>query len=106
MESPELSFTLAYVVLSFCFVFTPNEFRSAGLTIQNLFSSWLGSEDVGFIQYHIRRTSITIVVHSALPLGKLVTVTQVEEHSVPRNHVTHTAGVRTSVTIITFWNHG
>uniref|UniRef100_A0A3P9CLV0 Transmembrane protein 129, E3 ubiquitin protein ligase n=1 Tax=Maylandia zebra TaxID=106582 RepID=A0A3P9CLV0_9CICH len=69
MESPELSFTLAYVVLSFCFVFTPNEFRSAGLTIQNLFSSWLGSEDVGFIQYHIRRTSITIVVHSALPLG-------------------------------------
>ncbi|XP_063343538.1 E3 ubiquitin-protein ligase TM129 isoform X1 [Pelmatolapia mariae] len=69
MESPELSFTLAYIVLSFCFVFTPNEFRSAGLTIQNLFSSWLGSEDVGFIQYHVRRTSITILVHSALPLG-------------------------------------
>ncbi|XP_030595298.1 E3 ubiquitin-protein ligase TM129 isoform X2 [Archocentrus centrarchus] len=69
MESPELSFTLAYIVFSFCFVFTPNEFRSAGLTIQNLFSSWLGSEDVGFIQYHVRRTSITILVHSALPLG-------------------------------------
>ncbi|KAL3973658.1 CMP-N-acetylneuraminate monooxygenase [Sarotherodon galilaeus] len=69
MESPELSFTLAYIVLSFCFVFTPTEFRSAGLTVQNLFSSWLGSEDVGFIQYHIRRTSITILVHSALPLG-------------------------------------
>lgn len=71
MESPELSFTLAYVVLSLCFVFTPNEFRSAGLTVQNLFSSWLGSEDVGFIQYHVRRTSITLLVHSALPLGKL-----------------------------------
>lgn len=70
MESPELSFTLAYVVLSLCFVFTPNEFRSAGLTVQNLFSSWLGSEDVGFIQYHVRRTSITLLVHSALPLGK------------------------------------
>uniref|UniRef100_A0A3Q4GM84 Transmembrane protein 129, E3 ubiquitin protein ligase n=1 Tax=Neolamprologus brichardi TaxID=32507 RepID=A0A3Q4GM84_NEOBR len=69
MESPELSFTLAYIVLSVCFVFTPNEFRSAGLTVQNLFSSWLGSEDVGFIQYHVRRTSITVVVHSALPLG-------------------------------------
>ncbi|KAL6118040.1 tmem129 [Pungitius sinensis] len=69
MESPELSFTLAYVVLSLCFVFTPNEFRSAGLTVQNLFSSWLGSEDVGFIQYHVRRTSITLLVHSALPLG-------------------------------------
>ncbi|XP_026213972.1 E3 ubiquitin-protein ligase TM129 [Anabas testudineus] len=69
MESPELSFTLAYVVLSLCFVFTPNEFRSAGLTVQNLFSSWLGSEDVGFIQYHVRRTRITVLVHSALPLG-------------------------------------
>ncbi|XP_042349106.1 E3 ubiquitin-protein ligase TM129 isoform X1 [Plectropomus leopardus] len=69
MESPELTFTLAYLVFSLCFVFTPNEFRSAGLTVQNLFSSWLGSEDVGFIQYHVRRTSITVLVHSALPLG-------------------------------------
>lgn len=70
MDTSELTFTLAYVVLSFCFVFTPNEFRSAGLTIQNVFSSWLGSEDMGFIQYHIRRTSVTVLVHSALPLGK------------------------------------
>uniref|UniRef100_A0A3P8TIW9 Transmembrane protein 129, E3 ubiquitin protein ligase n=1 Tax=Amphiprion percula TaxID=161767 RepID=A0A3P8TIW9_AMPPE len=69
MESPELSFTLAYIVFSLCFVFTPNEFRSAGLTIQNLFSSWLGSEDVGFIQYHVKRSSVTVLVHSALPLG-------------------------------------
>ncbi|TKS71974.1 E3 ubiquitin-protein ligase TM129 [Collichthys lucidus] len=69
MESPEVTFTLAYIVFSFCFVCAPNEFRSAGLTIQNLFSSWLGSEDVGFTQYHIRRTSITVLVHSALPLG-------------------------------------
>lgn len=71
MESPEVTFTLAYIVFSFCFVCAPNEFRSAGLTIQNLFSSWLGSEDVGFTQYHIRRTSITVLVHSALPLGKI-----------------------------------
>ncbi|KAM4621096.1 E3 ubiquitin-protein ligase TM129 [Polymixia lowei] len=69
MESPEVTFTLAYIVFAFCFVFTPNEFRSAGLTVQNLFSSWLGSEDVGFIQYHVKRTSITILVHSTLPLG-------------------------------------
>ncbi|KAG7517387.1 hypothetical protein JOB18_006582 [Solea senegalensis] len=69
MESPELSFTLVYIVFCLCFVFTPNEFRSAGLTIQNLFSSWLGSEDVAFIQYHVRRTSVTVLVHSALPLG-------------------------------------
>ncbi|XP_028271368.1 E3 ubiquitin-protein ligase TM129 isoform X5 [Parambassis ranga] len=72
MESSELSLTLAYVVFSVCFVFTPNEFRSAGLTIQNLFSSWLGSEDVNFIQYHVRRTSVTVLVHSVLPLGYYV----------------------------------
>lgn len=69
METPELSFTLAYWVFCLCFVFTPNEFRSAGLTVQNLFSSWLGSEDMGFIQYHIRRSSVTLLVHSGLPLG-------------------------------------
>ncbi|CAG5993357.1 unnamed protein product [Menidia menidia] len=69
MESPELSFTLAYFVFALCFIFTPNEFRAAGLTIQNVFASWLGSEDVGFIQYHLKRTSITVLVHSALPLG-------------------------------------
>uniref|UniRef100_A0A8C6SLR3 Transmembrane protein 129, E3 ubiquitin protein ligase n=1 Tax=Neogobius melanostomus TaxID=47308 RepID=A0A8C6SLR3_9GOBI len=69
METPELSFTLAYWVFCLCFVFTPNEFRSAGLTVQNLFSSWLGSEDMGFIQYHIRRSSVTALVHSGLPLG-------------------------------------
>lgn len=69
MESPELSFSLAYWAFSLCFVFTPTEFRSAGLTVQNLFSSWLGSEDLGFIQYHVRRSSLTVLVHSALPLG-------------------------------------
>lgn len=75
MESPELSFTLAYVVLAFCFVFTPNEFRAAGLTVQNVFASWLGSEDVGFIQYHVKRTSVTALVHSALPLGQSLSQT-------------------------------
>ncbi|XP_059919397.1 E3 ubiquitin-protein ligase TM129 [Gadus macrocephalus] len=69
MESPDVTFTLAYIVFTFCFVFTPNEFRSAGLTVQNLFSSWLGSEDIGFIQYHVKRSSLTLLVHSSIPLG-------------------------------------
>ncbi|KAM4051725.1 E3 ubiquitin-protein ligase TM129 [Anomaloglossus baeobatrachus] len=69
MESPAVTFTLAYVVFSVCFVFTPNEFHSAGITVQNLLSGWLGSEDVAFVQYHVRRTTATGVVHSLLPLG-------------------------------------
>ena len=72
MESPDVTFTLAYIVFTFCFVFTPNEFRSAGLTVQNLFSSWLGSEDIGFIQYHVKRSSLTLLVHSSIPLGKTI----------------------------------
>ncbi|XP_072520099.1 E3 ubiquitin-protein ligase TM129 [Salminus brasiliensis] len=64
-----LDFTLAYVVFAICVVFTPNEFRSAGLTVQNIFSEWLGSEDIGFIQYHIKRTTLTVLIHCSLPLG-------------------------------------
>ncbi|KAG9479513.1 hypothetical protein GDO78_011509 [Eleutherodactylus coqui] len=69
MESPAVTFTLAYVVFSVCFVFTPNEFHSAGITVQNLLSGWLGSEDVAFTQYHVRRTTATLLVHSLLPMG-------------------------------------
>ncbi|XP_044536657.1 E3 ubiquitin-protein ligase TM129 isoform X1 [Gracilinanus agilis] len=69
MDSPEVTFTLAYIVFSVCFVFTPNEFHSAGLTVQNLLSGWLGIEDVAFVQYHLRRTTVTMLVHSLLPLG-------------------------------------
>lgn len=69
MDRPEVTFTLAYIVFVFCFVFTPTEFISAGVTVQNLFSGWLGSEDLGFVQYHIKRTTVTLLVHSILPLG-------------------------------------
>lgn len=70
MDSPEVTFTLAYLVFTVCFVFTPNEFYSAGLTVQNLLSGWLGSEDAAFVPYHLRRTSATLLCHSLLPLGE------------------------------------
>lgn len=70
MDSPEVTFTLAYLVFAVCFVFTPNEFYSAGLTVQNLLSGWLGSEDAAFVPYHLRRTSATLLCHSLLPLGE------------------------------------
>lgn len=70
MASPALTFTLAYVVFAVCFVFTPDEMRSAGLTVQSLLAAWLGSEDVAFVQYHLRRSTGTLLVHSLLPLGE------------------------------------
>ncbi|XP_016341780.1 E3 ubiquitin-protein ligase TM129 [Sinocyclocheilus anshuiensis] len=69
MDRPDATFTLAYVVFALCFVFTPNEFRSAGFTVQHIFSQWLGSEDIGFIQHHLRRSTLTALLHCCLPLG-------------------------------------
>ncbi|XP_078717619.1 E3 ubiquitin-protein ligase TM129 isoform X2 [Lampetra fluviatilis] len=68
MESPEMVFTLAYLLFCVCFLLTPTEFRSAGITVQGLFSGWLGSEDLDFVRYHTRRTTTTMVVHALLPL--------------------------------------
>ncbi|NXH78216.1 TM129 protein, partial [Hydrobates tethys] len=49
MESPAVTFTLAYLVFAVCFVFPPDEVRSAGLAVQSLPAAWLGSEDAGFV---------------------------------------------------------
>ncbi|XP_032093694.1 E3 ubiquitin-protein ligase TM129 [Thamnophis elegans] len=70
MEAPAAAtFTLAYLVMAFCFVFPPCEFHLAGLTVQNLLGNWLGSEDVAFVHYHLRRGTGTLLAHAALPLG-------------------------------------
>ena len=67
----ELVYTVAYILLTLCFVAPPKEFVSAGLTVQNMLSSQLGSEDMDFVRYHFRRTVVTLFLHSLLPLGLL-----------------------------------
>lgn len=62
-------FTIGYLFFVFCFVAPPTEFVSAGLTIQNVLSNYLGSEQLHFIEYHMKRTAVTLLVHSILPLG-------------------------------------
>ena len=69
MESPDLVFTVVYVLMAMCFISPPTEFVSAGLTVQNILAPILGSEDMFFIQYHIKRTTATLLIHSLLPLG-------------------------------------
>ncbi|XP_011059453.1 PREDICTED: E3 ubiquitin-protein ligase TM129 [Acromyrmex echinatior] len=49
--------------------FWATKFVSAGLTVKDVFANWLGSENEFFIQYHIRRSVATLLLHSALPLG-------------------------------------
>lgn len=68
-------FTLFYFLVSLCFVFRTNEFISAGLTIEYLFDKFLGSEHENFILYHIKRTSLTLITHSLLPVGYVIGLT-------------------------------
>lgn len=69
VPSEGVVFTLFYILISTCLVLPPSEFVSAGITIQNLFSGLLGSENQEFIEYHQRRIAVTYTVHSLLPLG-------------------------------------
>lgn len=79
-----LEYSIFYAIFAFCFVFPPSAFVSAGLTIAQLFDSCLGSEDLQFVPYQLRRTCITLIVHSYLPLGYFMGLLLTEgwEHSV------------------------
>ncbi|XP_063988396.1 E3 ubiquitin-protein ligase TM129 [Diachasmimorpha longicaudata] len=62
-------YTIGYILFVSGLIYPPTEFVSAGLTIPELFSRWLGSEYDEFIQYHIQRSIVTLFVHSWLPFG-------------------------------------
>ncbi|GJQ87815.1 hypothetical protein Trydic_g18666 [Trypoxylus dichotomus] len=70
--SSDIFITLLYFLLSVCIIYPPTEFVSAGITIPNLFSSFLGSEYEQFVKYHIKRSCITLLVYSCIPLGYIV----------------------------------
>ncbi|XP_076472348.1 E3 ubiquitin-protein ligase TM129-like [Babylonia areolata] len=65
-------YSLIYSFFCLCLVAPPTEFVSAGITIQHIFSGYLGSEDMTFIEYHIKRGAVTAIVHSFIPLGYVV----------------------------------
>ncbi|XP_077992534.1 E3 ubiquitin-protein ligase TM129-like [Glandiceps talaboti] len=67
--SPEFICTVGYWLIALCLAIPPQEFRSAGLTVQNVLSHWLGSEEMHFIYYHMKRSAATLVFHSLIPLG-------------------------------------
>lgn len=62
-------FTLFYFLFCFCVVFPVPVFVSCGLTVDSIFSKWIGNEMESFVKFHIRRIVATILVHSSLPLG-------------------------------------
>ncbi|XP_065174124.1 E3 ubiquitin-protein ligase TM129 [Atheta coriaria] len=64
----DVMFVLAYILFVICAVHPPAEVVSAGFTISSLFEKLLGNENVDFIQFHIRRTTLTLLIYSLLPL--------------------------------------
>lgn len=61
-------FTIFYALFCFCIVYPSTEFVAAGLTVDHVFASTLGKEALSFVQHHIRRTSLNLMVHSLLPV--------------------------------------
>lgn len=72
MADNEIIFHLLYILFIVCILYPPSEFVALGLTIDNIFSKYLGSETIQFTQYQIRRTSLTLFMHSLLPIGYVI----------------------------------
>lgn len=73
MDEFEIGILIIYWMIALCFVAPPSAFVSAGVTVQNIFGVLLGSQDMNFVHYHIRRTSVTLIVHSFIPIGNIYT---------------------------------
>jgi hypothetical protein len=67
MSDSEFIFTLLYLLLCFGLIYPPSEFVGIGLTIDQLFSSYLVAESIEFVQHHIKRINLTLLLHSFLP---------------------------------------
>ncbi|XP_034232794.1 transmembrane protein 129 [Thrips palmi] len=85
MTHPCVFFTIFYVVLTLCVIFPTPEFKSAGLTVETIFSKWLGNEHELFIQYQIRRTTMNMFLHSMVPFGYVLGLEYVRAYSYADN---------------------
>lgn len=67
---------LFFLILAFFFclivVLPSDAMQSAGFTISKLFSPLLGEERFNFVEYHLRRTLLTMLVHASLPFLSFV----------------------------------
>ena len=62
-------YNLVYFLFAFFLIYPPTEVQLVGFSIPSLFASVLGSEELFFVHYQISRISLTIIIHSLLPLG-------------------------------------
>uniref|UniRef100_V5I946 Transmembrane protein n=1 Tax=Anoplophora glabripennis TaxID=217634 RepID=V5I946_ANOGL len=72
--SPEVIFSISYILLCACIIYPPSEFISAGFTVEAIFSKYLGSEQESFTTYHIKKSCLNLFVYSLLPLAYVVSL--------------------------------
>lgn len=72
MQEVEFVFNLLFALFAFGIIYPPSEFESIGLTVENVFATSLGSIDIEFIQYQLRRTGLTLFIHTSLPVLYIV----------------------------------
>jgi len=67
-------FSIFYSIFCTGFIYQAKEFASSGFSPESILSinDWIGSEEIRFFKYHIKRTCGTLVLHSLLPLGYFV----------------------------------
>ncbi|CAH1404270.1 unnamed protein product [Nezara viridula] len=70
--SPTSLYTLFYLTFCIFFIFPTREFISLGITVEGIFEWFLKCEFENFIFYQIRRSCVTLIVHSILPLGYIL----------------------------------
>nr|CAD2183501.1 unnamed protein product [Meloidogyne enterolobii] len=62
-----LFFLILSAFLCLVVILPSDAMQSAGFTISKVFAFWLGDERFNFVEYHLRRTLLTIMVHASLP---------------------------------------
>ena len=67
---PVTVYSLIFSLCAFIVVFPPHEVKAAGLTIENLFSNYLGDPNLAFVLYQLRRIALTKCIHAALPTSE------------------------------------
>lgn len=72
MTSSDYVFTIFYLMISVGLIYPPTEFVSAGFTIPSIFYYILGNEHESFVQYHLKKSCLNLLVYSLLPLGYII----------------------------------
>ena len=64
MDASLVLYTALFVGMFLAF---PKELRRAGFNLEYVFHGWLGDAQLDYLDYHVRRTSLTFLLHCCLP---------------------------------------